>query len=271
MSALNSNSHPSSDPNFKPCVVIPVYDHEHAIAAVVEAVLRFDAPCILVDDGSSQACASVLDQLQQTYAAQVVLLRHAQNQGKGAAVLTGFEYAAKNGYSHLLQVDADGQHCVADIARFLKQAEAHPTAIIAGYPIYDESVPKLRLYARYLTHVWVWINTLSFAIRDSMCGFRVYPVAPVIALMSRHKIGSRMNFDTDILVRLYWDGLDVVNEGTRVGYPADGVSHFRVWRDNALITAMHTRLFFGMLLRLPRLLGRTMSQKMKPNMQKNRD
>lgn len=261
MSALNSNSHPSSDPNFKPCVVIPVYNHEHAIAAVVEAVLRFDAPCILVDDGSGQACASVLDQLQQTYAAQVVLLRHAQNQGKGAAVLTGFKYAAKNGYSHLLQVDADGQHCVADIARFLKQAETHPAAVIAGYPIYDESVPKLRLYARYLTHVWVWINTLSFAIRDSMCGFRVYPVAPVIALMSRHKIGSRMNFDTDILVRLYWDGLEVVNEGTRVGYPADGVSHFRVWRDNALITAMHTRLFFGMLMRLPRLCGRTMKRR----------
>lgn len=259
MSALNSG--------FTPCVVIPVYNHEHAIAAVVEAVLRFGTPCILVDDGSGQACAATLDQLQHQYPDHVVLLRHSQNRGKGAAVLTGFEYAAKNHYGHVLQVDADGQHCVADIARFLKQAEAHPHAIIAGYPIYDESVPKLRLYARYLTHVWVWINTLSFAIRDSMCGFRVYPVAPVIALMSRHKIGLRMNFDTDILVRLYWEGLEVVNEGTRVGYPADGVSHFRVWRDNALITGMHTRLFFGMLLRLPRLCGRAM----KRNMQRNRD
>lgn len=242
--------------DFRPCVVIPVYNHEHAIVAVVEAVLPFHVPCILVDDGCNPACATVLDQLQQDYPEQVILLRHTHNQGKGAAVLTGFAYAAKQGFTHLLQVDADGQHCVSDIARFLERAQEHPQSIIAGYPIYDESVPKVRLYARYLTHVWVWINTLSLAIRDSMCGFRVYPVAPVIALMARHKIGVRMNFDTDILVRLYWDGLDVVNEGTRVAYPADGVSHFRVWRDNALITAMHTRLFFGMLLRLPRLLAR---------------
>ncbi|MBC3880921.1 glycosyltransferase family 2 protein [Undibacterium sp. LX40W] len=241
---------------FTPCVVIPVYNHEHAIGDVVEAVLRFDSPCILVDDGSSAACADVLHALQQKYPTRVVLLKHEINQGKGAAVLTGFAHAAKNGFTHLLQVDADGQHCVADIARFFAQAKSHPNAVIAGYPIYDESVPKLRLYARYLTHVWVWINTLSFSIRDSMCGFRVYPVAPVIALMSRHQVGRRMNFDTDIVVRLYWDGLEVLNEGTRVAYPADGVSHFRVWRDNVLITAMHTRLFFGMLLRLPRLLAR---------------
>jgi glycosyltransferase involved in cell wall biosynthesis len=244
--------------HFKPCLLIPVYNHEHAITAVVEAILRFDTPCILVDDGSSPDCASVLDQLAQTYPKQVVLLKHAKNQGKGAAVLTGFHYASQQGYSHLLQVDADGQHCIADITRFLQQARAHPEAVVAGYPIYDESVPKLRLYARYLTHVWVWINTLSLAIKDSMCGFRVYPVAPVIALMSKHQIGLRMNFDTDILVRLYWDGLEVVNEGTRVGYPADGVSHFRVWRDNALITLMHTQLFFGMLRRFPRLLRRSM-------------
>lgn len=249
------------NPTFSPCLVIPVYNHEHAIVAVVEALLAFDTPCILVDDGSTLACANVLDGLHQAYPGRIVLLRHERNQGKGAAVLTGFKYASHNGYSHLLQLDADGQHCVGDIKRFLELAEQHPEAIIAGYPIYDDSVPAIRLYARYLTHVWVWINTLTFAIRDSMCGFRVYPVAPVIDLMARQKIGLRMNFDTDIVVRLYWDGLDVVNAGTRVAYPIDGVSHFRVWRDNVLITLMHTKLFFGMLVRIPRLLTRRSKKK----------
>lgn len=241
---------------FKPCVLIPVYNHEHAVGAVLRAVLAHDVPCVLVDDGSAPACAQVLDLLVAAAPGRVTLLRHAVNQGKGAAVLTGFAHAARQGYTHLLQIDADGQHCAADIPRFLALAQEQPDAIIAGYPVYDHSVPALRLYARYLTHVWVWINTLSFAIRDSMCGMRVYPVAPVLALMARAQIGRRMNFDTDILVRLFWDGHAVLNAPTRVGYPSDGVSHFRLWRDNLLITRMHTTLFFGMLLRLPTLLAR---------------
>lgn len=241
---------------FKPCVLIPVYDHEHAIGAVVAAVLAHDVPCILVDDGSSAGCAKVLDALAAAAPDKVMLVRHAINRGKGAAVMTGFAQAASAGYSHVLQIDADGQHCVADIPKFLVAAVQHPAAIVVGYPVYDKSVPAIRLYARYLTHVWVWINTLSLQIKDSMCGFRVYPVAPVIALAARQKLGARMNFDPDILVRLYWDGLDVINLPTRVTYPSDGVSHFRAWLDNVLITRMHTVLFFGMLPRIPRLLAR---------------
>lgn len=241
---------------FHPCVVIPVYNHEHAIAKVLGQVLAHGLPCILVDDGSSPACAAELDRLAAAHPGRVVLERHALNQGKGGAVLTGFACAAREGYSHVLQVDADGQHSVADIPRFLDAARARPRAVVAGCPLYDESVPALRLYARYLTHVWVWINTLSLAIRDSMCGFRVYPVEPVLALARRRKLGQRMNFDIEILVRLYWDGVDVVNLPTRVGYPEDGVSHFKAWTDNVLITRLHVALFFGMLPRVPSLLGR---------------
>jgi hypothetical protein len=156
----------------------------------------------------------------------------------------------------VLQIDADGQHATGDVPAFLARAAAHPHAVIAGQPIYDASVPKGRLYGRYATHIWVWINTLSLEIRDSMCGFRVYPVAPVNALAARRALGQRMNFDIDILVRLFWDGLRVVNLPTRVTYPDDGVSHFRVWRDNVQISWMHTQLFFGMLPRIPRLLAR---------------
>jgi glycosyltransferase involved in cell wall biosynthesis len=243
-------------PAFKPCIVVPVYNHEHAIGAVLEGLLRHGVPCILVDDGSSTACASVLDALVLQHEGRAVLERLPINQGKGAAVLAGFRRAAQLGYSHVLQIDADGQHQTGDVPKFLELSAAHPAAVIAGHPIYDESVPKARLYGRYATHIWVWINTLSLEIKDSMCGFRVYPVAAVNALAARQAIGVRMNFDTDILVRLFWDGLRVVNLGTRVSYPTDGVSHFRVWRDNVLITRMHTVLFFGMLLRVPKLLAR---------------
>ena len=242
---------------FQPCVVIPVYNHEHAIGKVLAQVITHGLPVILVDDGSSPACAATLDQLAQAHPGQVVLERLPVNQGKGGAVLAGFRRAAADGYSHVLQVDADGQHNVDDIPRFLSAARAQPAALIAGCPIYYESVPALRLYARYLTHVWVWINTLSLSIRDSMCGFRVYPVAPVVALAARRKLGLRMNFDIEILVRLYWDGVEVVSLPTKVGYPEDGVSHFKAWTDNVLITRLHTALFFGMLPRIPRLLART--------------
>jgi glycosyltransferase involved in cell wall biosynthesis len=240
----------------KPCVLIPVYDHEHAIGAVVRAVLDQELPCILVDDGSSAGCAKVLDALAAASPDMVTLVRHAHNQGKGGAVISGFRRAAQDGYSHVLQIDADGQHNTDDIGLFFARAQQHPDALIVGCPIYDVSVPKVRLYARYLTHVWVWINTLSFAIRDSMCGFRVYPVAPVIGLLERRKLGLRMNFDTDILVRLFWEGVQVINQPTRVRYPTDGVSHFRGVLDNVLISRMHATLFLGMLVRLPLLLAR---------------
>ena len=238
------------------CVVIPVFDHEHAIEAVLDAVLAQQLPCILVDDGSSAACAAKLDYLAEVHQDQIALLRLPGNQGKGVAVLAGFQLAEQLGYSHAVQIDADGQHSAADLPEFIALAQQYPNAVIAGCPVFDESVPRLRLYARYLTHIFVWINTLSLDIKDSMCGFRLYPLDAVMELVGHQPIGHRMNFDTDILVRLYWQGLDVINLPTRVTYPSDGVSHFRLFLDNVLITRMHTILFFGMLLRFPVLLTR---------------
>ncbi|HET7392357.1 MAG TPA: glycosyltransferase family 2 protein [Candidatus Binatia bacterium] len=244
---------------FKPCVVIPVFDHERALGAVVEGVLAQNLPCVLVDDGSSDRCSSTLNEIAMASPQSITLLRHAINRGKGGAVLTGLRYAAEAGYTHAVQIDADGQHRAADIPRFIEQALAHPEALIVGHPEYDSTVPRLRLYARYLTHVWVSINTLSRQIKDSMCGFRVYPLSPVIALDQRIKLGARMNFDTEVLVRLYWEGLQILNVSTPVVYPADGISHFRGCLDNALLSRMHATLFFGMLLRLPKLIARQWS------------
>lgn len=238
------------------CAVIPVYNHGEAIGAVVSAVLGHALPCVLVDDGSDASCASVLSDIAAANPQAITLVRLAENQGKGGAMMAGLRKALQLGYSHALQIDADGQHDVTDIPAFLAASEGHPDRIVCGCPIYDASVPKGRLYGRYLTHVWVWINTLSFAIRDSMCGFRVYPLAQTVALINDVSIGRRMDFDVEILVRLYWRGMGIVNLPTRVSYPSDGVSHFRVWLDNVLISRMHARLFFGMLWRSPMLLWR---------------
>ncbi|MCX7564280.1 glycosyltransferase family 2 protein [Xanthomonadaceae bacterium XH05] len=241
---------------FNPWVVIPVYDHERAISETLEGVLSFGLPCLLVDDGSQAACAEVLDQLVLAHAPKVWLVRLDRNQGKGGAMLAGFREAAALGASHVIQIDADGQHDTNDVARFVEAARSAPDAVICGQAVYDASVPKGRLYGRYITHVWVWINTLSLAVKDSMCGFRVYPLSDVLELIESEPIGRRMDFDSDILVRLIWRGMPVINIPTRVHYPIDGVSHFDIWRDNVRISRMHARLFVGMLRRLPRLLIR---------------
>lgn len=245
-----------ADADFRPVVLVPVYNHERAIGAMVDAILAHPVPCLLVDDGSNAECAAVLRELAARPDGRVTLVRLGQNQGKGGAVMAGFEAAWRAGYTHALQIDADGQHDAGCIPAFLDMAQRNPAAMVCGNPIYDASVPRARLIGRYLTHVWVWVHTLSFTVRDSMCGLRVYPLADVVPLTRAARIGPRMEFDIEILVRLVWRGVRIINIPTPVTYPSDGVSHFRVWRDNLRISWMHTRLFFGMLWRLPVLMGR---------------
>ena len=245
--------------SFRPVAVIPVYNHGDAVGAVAANVRAGGLHCILVDDGSSAACADVLDTLAQ--APDVTLVRLARNQGKGGAMIAGLRAAAAAGWSHALQIDADGQHDARDIPAFLARAAASPDAVICGVPVYDESVPLGRLVGRYATHIWVWINSLSLAIRDSMCGFRVYPLATVVQLFADVDLGRRMDFDPEVLVRLHWRGVEIVNVPTRVTYPQDGLSHFRLGLDNWLISKMHARLFFGMLARSPMLLWRKVGRR----------
>ncbi|MCW5220052.1 glycosyltransferase family 2 protein [Verminephrobacter aporrectodeae subsp. tuberculatae] len=240
----------------KVVAVIPCYDHAQTIGRMVDAVRAHQLDAIVVDDGSHAACAEVLDGLARLHGASMTLLRLAHNQGKGGAMMAGLQRALALGYTHALQIDADGQHDVADIPKFLALSGEQPDAVVYGAALYDDCVPKARLYGRYATHVWVWINTLSLDIRDSMCGFRVYPLAPVVRLIQQTRLGRRMDFDTELLVRLHWQGLRLTCQPTRVRYPADGVSHFKLVLDNVLISRMHARMLAGMLLRLPRLLWR---------------
>ena len=217
--------------------------------------MPYGFPVFLVDDGSVQECTDILKGLAAAYES-VHLVRLQENQGKGAAVMAGIEAASAKGFTHGLQIDADGQHDTNDIPKFIQYSRAHPQSLVSGKPIYDDSIPKARFYGRYLTHVWVWVETLSLSIKDSMCGFRVYPLQDSLALFKTCAIGKRMDFDTDIMVRLYWRGVPVHFIPTRVIYPENGVSHFDNIADNILITKMHTKLVLGMIVRIPSLLLR---------------
>lgn len=240
---------------FKPCILIPVYNHEQPLPDIVARMADYRLDCILVDDGSRPSCAALIRNLAEQYPG-VQALRLEKNRGKGGAVKAGMLHACDLGYSHAVQIDADGQHDLNDLPQMLAAAAAHPLAVVLGQPIFDASIPKLRYYARYLTQIWVVINTLSLQIRDSMCGYRVYPLDACARLVRGTVLEERMAFDVEILVRLYWQGLRIVSIPTKVGYPRDGVSHFRAWEDNLRISLTHARLFFGMLARLPQLLAR---------------
>lgn len=240
----------------KVCILIPFYNHENGIATVVAALRPFNLPCLIVDDGSDARCTPVLEGIERREAGWVRVIRYQPNQGKGMAVMTGFKEAFAQGFTHVLQIDADGQHDSASVPRLLQLSQQHPEAVIAGYGVYDASVPKSRLYGRYITHVWVWINTLSKQIRDSMCGFRVYPLSDCVEICRRSRLGRRMSFDIEIMVRLVWRGVPVINMPVPVAYPVDGVSHFKLWVDNVQISGAHARMLFGMLWRAPQLLAR---------------
>ncbi|WP_318498929.1 glycosyltransferase family 2 protein [Photobacterium leiognathi] len=239
---------------FNPCFLIPCYNHGATVPAVIDALTSYDFPIIIVDDGSELATRKILS--EQAKRPNITIVTLPKNQGKGGAVIAGIKQADLLGFSHALQIDADGQHDLAALPKLLEASQAHPEALISGQPIYDDSVPKSRLYGRYATHIWVWIETLSFNIKDSMCGFRSYPIRPIVNVINHNKLGLRMDFDTEIMVRFYWDDGDIRFIDTKVIYPENGISHFDALWDNVKISWMHTKLFFGMLPRIPKLIKR---------------
>ncbi|WP_454441908.1 glycosyltransferase family 2 protein [Vibrio bathopelagicus] len=240
--------------SYKACFLIPCFNHGATMPAVVSSLLEFELPIIVVDDGSELTTKQFLTPLSDSPSVTLVTLE--QNQGKGGAVKAGIKRAQDLGFSHAIQIDADGQHDLDALPALIQASQDKPQHLISGQPIYDESVPKARLYGRYATHIWVWIETLSLSIKDSMCGFRAYPINQTQAVLNKYDVGSRMDFDIEILVRLYWEGCDIDFVETRVIYPENGISHFDALWDNVKISWMHTRLFFGMLPRAPKLIAR---------------
>jgi glycosyltransferase involved in cell wall biosynthesis len=243
---------------FRPCALVPTYDNPATVRSVVERIRAYLPEVVVVDDGSAEPGRKAVEALGRDGLAHVV--HRAQNGGKGAAVKTGFAKADELGFTHALQIDADGQHALEDIPRFLEAARHNLDALILGAPVFDETAPKGRLFARKITQFWTNLETGGKVIEDPMCGFRVYPVKS--ALEASRPTGDRMDFDPEVVVRLAWLGLRVVNLPTKVRYEAGGVSHFRMFHDNVKISWMHTRLVAGALARL--FTGRRLHARLLP-------
>jgi len=227
--------------------VIPHYRHLGTLPQVVSTLRDCGLPVLVVDDGSGEDCRAGLEALREE---GVQVAFRPVNGGKGSAMKRGFKLAAEQGFSHILQIDADAQHSFADIPRFIETAQSQPQAVVCGRPVYGGDVPKSRLYGRKITDFWNVLHTWSFDIKDGMCGFRVYPLDAVLPIQyGGAVVGERMDFDNEILIRLHWAGTPFIWLDTPVRYEAGGVSHFNLRRDNLLISKMHARLFCGMVAR----------------------
>ena len=238
---------------------MPVYRHEKTSRHVVKSLVNLNVPVILIDDGNAPEGHEILVQIAKDFA-DVELVTHKCNRGKGAAMRSGMEAAVAAGFTHALQVDADGQHDMGAIPLFIKETQEHPDDLICGYPEYDESVPKAREQGRKITNFWVAIETLSLKIPDAMCGFRIYPLNTSWPVMKCLR-NNRMGVDIESIVRLAWAGVQMRFFPVKVRYPEDGVSNFRMFHDNVVISMTHTMLCFGMLIRLPFILIRRLFKK----------
>jgi glycosyltransferase involved in cell wall biosynthesis len=243
---------------YRACAVVPTYENPMTIGCVAEKLVALGLPVIIVDDGSGPAARAELERLARF--PQIHRFYREINGGKGAAVQDGFQQALTLGFTHALQVDADGQHDLSDVPSFIEVSKLNPEALVCGSPIFDESAPRGRLVGRKISVFWCAVETLGLKIHDPLCGFRIYPLKACARL---GRLGARMEFDSDIGVRLVWAKVPVINLKTKVLYLAKvdgGVSHFRMFHDNVRISLLHTRLVLtGLLLLLTWPLRRTWS------------
>lgn len=245
---------------FRLCAVIPTYDNPATIRRVVLGVREHVEHVIVVNDGSGAEGTRAVHELDDEKLA--VAVHRAENGGKGAAVKSGLAKAHELGFSHALQIDADGQHELGDIPAFIERASSRPEALILGQPVFDETAPRGRTIGRKITLFWTHLETGGQVIGDPMCGFRIYPVA---AALATHTRSDAMDFDPEIAVRMVWAGVPVINLPTRVRYigrDEGGVSHFRMFRDNVLISWMHTRLMVAKIF--ASIFGRDLSTRALP-------
>lgn len=256
----------SSAPSATHAVLIPSYNPGPKVFDTVRAARAQWNPVWVVVDGSTDGTAAqLLDQAKTDAGLRVFVLP--ENRGKGAAVLFGLDEATRAGYTHVLTMDSDGQHPAELIPRFMQASAAEPAAMILGKPVFDASAPLLRVRGRKVSNAWANLETLWMGIGDSLYGFRVYPVAPLRRVMRGQRWMRRFDFDPEAVVRLAWRGVRPVNLDAPVKYfRADegGVSHFNYWRDNVLLTWMHSRLFAGFVLRLPLLMWRRLTRGHRP-------
>jgi glycosyltransferase involved in cell wall biosynthesis len=233
-------------------VVIPSYNTGRLLAETVRHALAVWAPVWVVLDGSTDGSGATLDHLAASDPGLTVIDR-GHNDGKGAAVLDALHRADRMGFTHVLVMDSDGQHPPACIARLMAMSAERTNAMVLGRPIFGTDAPVERVYFRRLSNFWVDVETGWAGVGDSLFGFRVYPVRPLLEVMRHTNWMRRFDFDPEAAVRLCWAGIHPVNVDVPVRYLSaqeGGVSHFRYGRDNLLLSWMHVRLMCGFLCQM---------------------
>ena len=247
-----------NSPSSTHLVLIPSYNPGPKVTETVRAARALWNPVWVVIDGSTDGSAAGLQAMAALDSGLRVIVLP-RNGGKGAAVLHGLDLAAAQGFTHALTMDSDGQHPSELSPAFMAESARAPDGMVLGVPVFDASAPGLRVNGRKVSNWWANLETLWAGIGDSLFGFRVYPIAPLRAVMHGQPWMRHFDFDPEAVVRLCWRGVRPLNLAAPVRYfsaSEGGVSHFRYLRDNLLLTWMHSRLLLGFVLRLPLLLLR---------------
>jgi glycosyltransferase involved in cell wall biosynthesis len=243
-------------------VLIPSYNPGPKGIETVRAAREQWAPVWVVVDGSTDGTAESLS-ARAAADPQLRVIVRANNGGKGAAIFDGLTEAQRLGFTHVLTMDSDGQHPAQCIVPFMQASIANPQAMVLGVPVFDADAPAERVRGRRVANWATNVETLWGGIEDTLFGFRVYPVQPLLAVMNQTRWMRRFDFDAEAVLRLFWRGVRPMNLPAPVKYfrPSEGgVSHFNYWRDNVLLTSMYFRLFVSFLIQLPRLIGRRVSE-----------
>ena len=218
--------------------VIPVYNHAATVAQIVKDAQTLRYPVFVVDDGSTD---NTYDQIKEI--AGIQILRHELNQGKGAAILTGFAAAASVA-DWAITIDADGQHYPEDAKKLIKAIpkKYRPIVVGARAGMAGVHVPWTSSFGRKFSNFWVQVSG-GPAISDSQSGFRIYPLPESLNLGTKAR---RFQFEVEILVQAKRKGLQVIEAPVRVNYNPNGerISHFRPFVDFLRNSSTFTRLIF---------------------------
>ncbi len=247
MNSPGDKKNPSApEPSTRVAVVIPHYNHPATLPAIVSGALEYCRQVIVVDDGSDETAATVLEKIDE----RARLIRHQVNRGKGAAILSGLQKARELDVSHIITIDADGQHFPDDIPLFLEAVEQNSEALIVGCRKFDPNqVPFSSRFGRGFSNFWFRVQT-GIRVDDTQSGFRAYPVA----LLETLECGeARYAFENEILVRAAWAGITIREIPIRVHYPDRNshISHFHRFWDNFRLSRLNTRLTIRSLLPWP--------------------
>jgi len=224
--------------DLKCCVLLPTYNNSKTLEQVVNDVLEFSNDVCVVNDGSTDNTADILNRYPQ-----LKVLSYSPNQGKGWALRKGFEFARSLGYEYVISMDTDGQHFASDLPNMLQALEENRNAIIIGARnMNQESVPGKSSFGNKFSNFWFNLET-DIKLPDTQSGYRVYPVK---AMENINFFTRKFEFEIEVIVRAAWAGIDVMAIPVKVYYPPAGerVSHFRPFNDFTRISILNTVLVF---------------------------